>query len=250
MNGTINGATNASQSEHFIKDFVIAELERTIVASSEKRCGDMMMHITDLFLSRSARSDIEMDLFDDIMSRLISALDASAKSMLSRRLASIAKAPNNVMRLLAHDDDIQVAGPLLASEKWVDEDCLLQIATSKGQDHLSVIAKRKPLPEAVSGALVERGNGNVLLLLVENSKAALSETALTKLVDRCWDNDSLAACLGSRPDIPHHLLQKLLEISSEPVRTKFFEMSLPVRLEFSAVEPQFVFVSSQSLVAA
>ncbi len=224
---------------------VIAELEEAITRGSSQRRIEMLMRVTDLFVGGSGRfSDEKIELFDDVMSRLALAIDVSARSMLARRLASMGRVPLNVTRLLANDDDIKVANPILGHADWFDDDNLLQSARTKGQEHLRAIAQRKSVAEAVANVLVERGDNEVLRVLADNCEAKLSEMAFTRLVDRCPGDDALATSVGSRRDIPHHLFQKLLTTSSELVRSKFIEVNLPVKVEFSCVEQHFVFTGN------
>lgn len=231
---------------------LVKELERAVTSGSMERCIEMLTRITDLFVGSSERlSDEAIDLFDDVMSRLVLSIDGSARSMLARRLAPLRKAPVNVTRLLANDDDIKVASPMLACSDLIDDACLLHAARTKDQHHLRAIAQRKSIPETVVEVLVERGNGDIPQILADNRGAKFSETAFGQLVDRCGNDDGLATSLGSRPDIPHHLFQRLLTAASEPVRSQFVEVNLPVKIEFSCAEPHFVFVpGGRPLLAA
>jgi len=47
------------------------------------------------------------------MLRLVSTIEARARAKLSRRLAPIANAPTNVVNILAFDDEIEIARPVL-----------------------------------------------------------------------------------------------------------------------------------------
>ncbi len=231
---------------------LVAELEAAITRGTNQRRNEMLTRVTDLFIGGAGRfSDEKIELFDDVMMRLALATDASARSMLARRLASADRVPFNVARQLAKDDDIMVANPILVHSDRLDDDSLLQIASSKGQEHLLAIAQRKTVTDSVVEVLIERGNIEVLQALADNRGAKLSETAIAQLVNRSTKDDALATSVGSRPEIPHHLFQKLLTISSEVVRAKFIEVNLPVKVEFSCVEPHFVFAGSgQPLLAA
>ena len=157
--------------------------------------------------------------------------------MLARRLAPIGKAPVKVTCLLASDDEAEVAKPILAQSERLDEDALLLTARTKGQQHLLAIAGRKSVPKLVAELLVERGDNEVLRATADNANAELSEACFSRLVERCSDDDRLAASIGERSDIPPQLFQKLLGIASELVRSRFVAANLPMRVEFSCVEP-------------
>jgi len=219
------------------------ELDDAIARGSPRRHADMLMHITDLFVRDATRyADDQIELFDDVLLRLAAPLESGAKSMLARRLAALAQAPRKITRMLASDDDINVAGPILSRSERLDEETLVRNARAKGEHHLLAIAQRKVLNEQVADLLVERGNSVVLRSIADNAGAKLSEAGLTLLIKRCHGDDALATIVGRRPDLPRHLFQDLLTNVSEFVRAKFAADNLPLQFEFSAAEPHFLFV--------
>src|SRR5580704_15407172 len=101
---------------------VISELERAIANGSPQQRAEMLMQIADLFVGNSPRyTEDEINLFDDIITRLATEIEISVRSLLAQRLAPIANAPVNVMRMLASDDEIKVAYPVLAQSNRVDD---------------------------------------------------------------------------------------------------------------------------------
>lgn len=200
---------------------LIPELELAIANGSAQRRAEMLLAVTDIFLHGSVRySDEEIALFDDVIIQLAMEIEVSVRSLLAKRLAPIANAPFNVVRMLANDDEITVAYPILAQSERLDEATLVQSARTKSQKHLFAISQRKSLSEMVTDVLVDRGNKEVVLNTVKNPGAKFSEAGFFLLVKRTDGDDVLAACVGSRQDIPHHLFLTLLESASEMVRTK------------------------------
>jgi uncharacterized protein (DUF2336 family) len=200
---------------------VIPELERAIANGSPQQRVEMLMQIADLFVGNSPRyTEVEINLFDEIITRLATEIETSVRSLLAQRLAPIANAPANIMRILASDDEIKVAYPVLAQSNRVDDALLVQCARSKSQDHLLAISRRKTLSEVVTDVLVERGNKQVVLSTANNRGARFSEASFCRLIKRSDGDDTLAACVGPRPDIPQPLLLVLLETASELVRAK------------------------------
>lgn len=200
---------------------VITELERAIANGSSKQRTKMLMQIADLFVDNSPRfTEDEINVFDDIITRLAKQIEISARSLLARRLAPIANAPINIIHFLASDDEINVAHPVLAQSERLDEAILAQFARSKSQEHLLAISQRKTLSAVVTDVLVERGNKHVVLSTAKNRGAEFSETGFCRLVKRSDGDDALAECVGSRPDIPQPLLLALLETASELARSK------------------------------
>jgi uncharacterized protein (DUF2336 family) len=197
------------------------ELERAIAHGSPERRAEMLSAVTDLFIDGSVGfTDTEIALFDDVITRLALKIEVSVRSLLAQRLASIAKGPPNIVRMLAHDDEISVAYPILAQSELLDESTLAQCARSKTQDHLLAISRRKSLSEIVTDVLVERGNRPVVLSIAMNPGAKFSSIGFSRLVTRSAGDETLTACVGSRPDIPHHLFLALLATASDLVRSK------------------------------
>ena len=200
---------------------LITELEHAISHGTAQRRAEMLWQITDLFIRGSVRfSDDEIDLFDDLITRLAAEIEVSVRSLLAQRIAPIAKAPVNRTRMLASDDEIRVAYPILAQSERLDEATLVESARSKSQAHLLAISRRKSLSEVVTDVLVERGNRQIVLSTAKNPGAMFSEAGFSQLVKRSDGDDALAACVGARPNIPHRLFLVLLATASELVRSK------------------------------
>lgn len=165
---------------------VLFEELETLIASREiKRRAEALRRVTDLFVSGSTVfTDEQRELFDDVMGRLLREIDISARQQLGRRMASISKAPAQVLRNLALDDEISVAAPVLAESDQLDEDVLLEGARTKSQAHLMAISRRRTIGEAVTDVLVERGNQQVALSTAANPGAKFSDFGYSALVQR------------------------------------------------------------------
>src|SRR4026207_2211136 len=82
--------------------------------SQEKRVKTLK-RITDLFLGAKEKlSEEQIEVFDEVLCRLIAQGEATALSGLGERLAPINNAPTNVIHTLAVDDEIAIAGPVLS----------------------------------------------------------------------------------------------------------------------------------------
>ncbi len=211
---------------------LIPELELAIAHGSPQRRAEILSAVTDLFVHGSVRfSDDEIALFDDVLTRLALEIEVSVRSLLARRLAPITKGPPNIIRILATDDEISVACPILVQSEPIDEATLVQCARSKTQEHLLAISRRKSLSEVITDVLVERGNKQVVLSTAKNPGARFSANGFSRLVKRSTGDDALAECVGSRPDIPHPLFLALLATASEMVRSKLIAEKPHIRRE-------------------
>jgi len=200
---------------------LIDELEAAVAAGSNARRIEMLTRITDLFVGNAPRySEDQIGVFDDVMVRLVCTIEAKARAKLSHRLAPIANAPANLVHLLAFDDDIEVARPVLSQSERLDERALLANAGNKSQRHLLAISQRKSLSAAVTDVLVERGDREVVHSVVKNTGARFSDAGFRMLVKRSAGDDDLATEVGMRVDIPRPHFLMLLEKASSAVRAR------------------------------
>jgi uncharacterized protein (DUF2336 family) len=115
----------------------------------------MLRHLTDLFLVGSDQySEEEVDLIDDVSVRLVATIEQSSRALLSLRLGPVPVAPPKILRVLACDDAIEVASPVLAQAEALDIGTLIECARTKNQEHLLAISRRKTLPENLTEVLV------------------------------------------------------------------------------------------------
>jgi uncharacterized protein (DUF2336 family) len=181
---------------------LVEEFEAALASGSVRRRIDILERITDLFVSGAKHySKDQIDLFDDVMTRLVRTVVAKTRSQVAERLAPIASAPAHLIRALAFDDDAAVACPVLAQSTRLAERDLLQAARTGSQRHLLAIAQRAPLSEAVTDILVDRGDRDVVRSLVRHSGARFSKAGLHRLVDRSRTDEALVTELGSRLDV-------------------------------------------------
>ncbi|MCF8476575.1 MAG: DUF2336 domain-containing protein [Pseudolabrys sp.] len=201
------------------KNAFLSELEEALAHGSVERHARTLRRVTDLFVFGASHfSDDHVALFDGVFNRLIADVETSARAVLAERLKSVPNAPLGVIRTLAFDDAISVAGPVLAKAKGIDNAALVENARTKSQEHLLAIAQRSVLVETVTDVLVERGNRDVALSTVRNAGAKLSETGYLRLVKRSEHDDELAQSVGSRPEISRQHFLKLLTTASKAVR--------------------------------
>ncbi len=182
---------------------LIAELEAALTSDAARRV-EMLARITELFVSEAARySEEQVSVFDDVMVRLAGTVGADARAKLAQRLAPIANAPSSLTHMLAFDDEIEVARPILGQSERLQDSALRANAGTKSHRHLLAIALRRSLSETVTDALIERGDREVLRALVHNAGGRFSENGFRMLVERAADDEDLATAIGLRSPAPH-----------------------------------------------
>jgi len=151
---------------------LIYQLEDILASKYVSRRVEILQRVTDLFVIGSGKfSEEHVDLFDHVMGKLLENVESAARAQFGIRLAALPDAPPKIIRKLAFDESIVVAGPVLRQSERVDEDMLVETARTKGQDHLLAISGRKTLAEAVTDVLVERGDSAVVSSTAKNDGA-------------------------------------------------------------------------------
>jgi uncharacterized protein (DUF2336 family) len=207
---------------------IIAELEDAVRGGSSARRVETLRQVTDLFLNDGERlSDDQVKVFDDVLCLLIARVETRAKAELSKRLAPLDYAPFEVIQHLAWDDEIEVAGNVLAHSSRLGTDVLVEIASSKGQEHLLAISGRAELPAAVTDVIVGRGEGQVIRKLANNAGAKFSDQGYSTIVARAGADDELVEILGLRDDFPQKFMGDLLRRAKDAVRARLLAIAPP-----------------------
>ena len=207
---------------------IIAELEDAVRNGSSEKRVDTLRQVTDLFLHDGERlSDDQVKVFDDVLCILVARVETRAKAELSQRLAPLDYAPFEVIQHLARDNDIAVAGAVLANSSRLRTSDLVEIASTQGQDHLLAISGRSNLPEAVTDVIVDRGERKVIRKLANNASARFSDAGYSGIVAHAEADDELTEILGLRIDLPISFLRDLLRRATDAVRARLMSVAPP-----------------------
>jgi uncharacterized protein (DUF2336 family) len=207
---------------------LIPELEDVIKHGSHEKRAATIKRIARLFVDGSPNfNEDHIGLFDDVLCRLIVEIETKARAEMAQTLAPVPNAPTELIRKLAHDDDITVAGPVITQSVRLQEPELVELARTKGQAHLAALAGRQDIGEAVTDLLVRRGDNEVMHNVVQNQTARLSEGGFSALVKRAEDDSDLAEKVGHRADIPPHLFRDLLVRATAVVQQRLLQAAKP-----------------------
>jgi uncharacterized protein (DUF2336 family) len=216
---------------------IFDEVETAIKIGSAEKCLETIRRVTDLFLASAGSFNAEqVELFDDVLQRLMSTIelrviaDLGARIVLaeiSQQLASIAQAPPGVVRRLARNDEITIAGPVLTESARLGPHDLVELAETKGELHLLAIAGRWWLKEIVTDALLARRYPSVSRRIAHNPGARLSNGGFALLVAQAASDPELTVEAGIRTDLPSPLRLQLLRNATEAVRTRLLSRAPP-----------------------
>ncbi len=217
---------------------LLKELDHAVAHGTIEQRTQILHRITDVFVAGSeSYSANQVELFDDVFVRIAAMIESSARATLAYRLAKVPRAPSMISRILASDDQIDVARPVLEHSP-LDNETLVTAARTKSQQHLLAISRRNSLDEAVTDILVERGNRPVVLSTATNPAARFSDNGYKTLVSRSHGDDALATTVALRPDIPRpHLLRLLVRASREvQVKLEAANPSMAITIQSAVAE--------------
>src|SRR5205814_5966923 len=216
---------------------IVDEVEAAINLGSAEKSLDAVRRVTDLFLLSAGSFDKEqIELFDRVLERLIKTIeiralaDVSARMALaemSMQLAPIAQAPPTVIRRLAANDEIAIAGPVLTESARLSTDDLVQIAETKSESHLLAISGRWWLKEVITDALLARRYPSVSRRIVNNPGARVSAAGFAIVLTQAESDPELAVQTGIRVDLPSELRRQLLQNANEAVRSRLLSRAPP-----------------------
>ena len=207
---------------------LIPELEEVVQNGSREKRTEALQRVTVLFVNGAGSyNDDHVDVFDEVFGLLIEEIETKARSELSRRLAPVSNAPVKVLRRLANDDDIAVAGPVLKLAPRLAEADLISLAETKSQAHLHAISGRRALGEAVTDVLVRRGNRDVARRVADNRGARISTRGFDHLIKLAEEDGILAEKVGLRPDIPAPMFRDLLSKATAVVHRRLIASATP-----------------------
>jgi len=209
---------------------IIDEVEAAIHAGSADKRVETARRVTDLFLSLAGSfNDEQIELFDDVLERLIRTIELRAiadmgarvaLAEISAQLAPIAQAPPSVIRRLASNDEIRIAAPVLQESARLSDEELVKIAATRGEPHLLAIAGRWWLKEVVTDALLARRYPSVSRRIASNPGARFSASGFALIVGQAESDPELTVDVGVRVDLPSELRRQLLRSATDAIRTR------------------------------
>ena len=160
----------------------------------------------------------ERDLTREILRRLTREVEMAVRIALAERLADDITAPHDLILLLV-DDAIEVARPLILRSPLLSERDMQNVIANAGVDHQEAVARRSHIGVPVTDALAQCTAESVLVALVRNATAKISESAYQALVDRSRAITGLQEPLLKRADLPVELAHRMSAWVSDALKT-------------------------------
>jgi uncharacterized protein (DUF2336 family) len=160
----------------------------------------------------------ERQLMREILRRLTLDVEMAIRVALAQRLCEDTTAPHDLILLLV-DDSIEVARPLILNSPLLTESDVLRLIAEAGVSHQEAVAARPHIGIPVTDALVRSENESVLMALVRNVTARISDASYKTLVEKSRALTGLQEPLVHRPDLPPQLASSMCDWVSDALKT-------------------------------
>lgn len=168
-------------------------------------------------MDASRLTNDERRLAEDIVRLMARDASTIVREALAVNLKTSSNLPHDVALALARDIDT-VALPILEFSSVLNDDDLIAILDQSPSSKQTAIAKRAGLSDDVAWALLEKDNPEVVVSLVANESAQLSERTLNHVVDRYGDVEDVQTPLAKRSKLPLTVAEKLVVKVSDALK--------------------------------
>ncbi|NVJ93045.1 MAG: DUF2336 domain-containing protein [Methylocystaceae bacterium] len=146
------------------------------------------------------------------------------RQILSETLKDMVDAPGDIIKHLAQDIELVVAGPVLQfSPVLTDEDLLEIISTSHTKGAVNAISKRINVSENISDAVIASNEESAIADLLSNESAQIREDALDLLAERAQHITLWHAPLIKRPKLSANAAKRMAHYLADNLLTTLQE---------------------------
>lgn len=183
---------------------------------SEESYAKLTEEISEVYNDDSL-TEIEKQIANDILLLLLQQAELDLREALSERLSVQDNVPLELILRLAHDE-IAVASHVLLNNKDLSDLDLATLVQDNGPQHWRAIAQREDIGETVSSNLIETGDIETAINLVENLTATLSTENMQDLSLLALKSEQLHKPLLSRPEVSNDIALSLYVFVSQNLR--------------------------------
>ncbi|PIR39100.1 MAG: hypothetical protein COV35_04360 [Alphaproteobacteria bacterium CG11_big_fil_rev_8_21_14_0_20_39_49] len=146
-----------------------------------------------------------------ILRSLVRESDTLVKCGISESIKNALNASNDLVMQLAQDIDI-VAIPILEFSKVLtDENLVYIIERTDDIEKQKTISKRETVSEGVSDALIHKGHEDVVVTLLNNKGAAVSDDGYKEIVEKFPEVKAVLISVKHRERVPASILNTVRE---------------------------------------
>ena len=141
-------------------------------------------------------------------------VEATVRQALAESIAESPNLPPDLVADLA-SDDIEIARPILERSPILQDEQLAEIVQSHAMQYALAVAGRDMVSEDLANALIDSEEADVIVRLITNEGAEISDDALCLLAKDYQDVAEIQDRLAQRPDLPPKLVDHLLDAIGE-----------------------------------
>ena len=180
--------------------------------------GGLAASVAEMCLaSKASLTERELELAFDILRLLVDKVEVNVRRHIADYVADRQDVPADLIRSLAMDE-IGVAYPILAHNTLLTADDLVDIIDTSSLRHRQAIAIRSHIPQSVTDLLVASDEIEVLVTLLCNETADISETAMQHLVERSLDIESFREPLVHRKEMDDAMARRIYIWAGDSLR--------------------------------
>lgn len=178
----------------------------------------LSQRVTAICLSDDRQlSQQEKEVAGHILIRLSREFETQLRVKLAHQFAASPQAPKLLIQALAQDE-VEVSAPIISQSPLLEERDLIEIIMNKTHAHRLNVAMRSGITSAVSSALVQTEEPDVLKALVNNQSAEIAGAAMEYLVAESKEQKDLQEPLIARSDLSPSLVQKMFTFVSDALK--------------------------------
>lgn len=145
----------------------------------------------------------------DVLSTLSRDNSTDVRKILSEALNDLKHAPKDVIKTLARDRELAVAGPVLRRSPTLNDDDLLEVVNAGVAGTAGAIAGRANVSPRIADAIAGTNDVQAIATLLANDSAQIREETLDSLLDRAPSHEAWHDPLVRRPSLHGGAVRKL-----------------------------------------
>lgn len=159
----------------------------------------------------NAFSTEENEIVEVIFRTLMKETGKIDREVLSEKLQESGKLPKEIVLYLAQDGMLEVAGPMLRYSPVLEEKDLVTLVEGTSDiKRLLTIARRDPLPEKVSAALLKKRLDAVTMEVLKNTGSRVSDESYMQLLEGPEMNEETIRAIVNKGTVSVAVAQRIL----------------------------------------
>lgn len=158
----------------------------------------------------------------ELLRAIVREIEVPIRATIAAKLCDDASVSKELVKILANDQ-IEVAWCVLEGSSSLNDEDLVEIATSQTPRHRLAIAKRKVVSALVSSSLICFGEKETIGSVLQNPNADLSERAFEQICVVAKRHPELQELLVKRHDLPLSIAFAMLEWIAEALHVYIYE---------------------------